>query len=174
MKKNILILLVFAAILLGCGNKKTNEAAAKDNLAPAAKSAPQAAGSSGAIDVRENMFITQLNDINLNYKTYLGRTVKIQGMFKKLHWDGKSSYFVYRRTPGCCGDDGEIGFELSWDQNYQGSIAGPDGNTYPNSNDWVEVSGELKSYEKSGFPFLYLALAELNVLGERGAEFVSR
>ena len=174
MKKNILILLVFAAILLGCGNDKKNAAGVKENPNTQVKSAPQATGSSGAIDVKENMFITQLNDINLNYKKYLGRTVKIQGMFKKLHWDGKNSYFVSRRTPGCCGDDGEIGFELSWNKDYQGSIAGPDGKTYPNANDWVEVSGELKSYEKSGFPFLYLALAELNVLGERGAEFVSR
>ena len=160
-----------AAIFLSCGNGKANEVTAGANSGAAVKTVSQAPG---IVDVRENMFLTQLNDINLNYRTYLGKTVKIQGMFKHLHWDGKDYYFVYRRTPGCCGDDGEVGFELSWNQDYQGSSTGPDGNTYPGTNDWVEARGVLRSYEKSGYPFLYLALAELNVLEERGAEFVNR
>ena len=171
MKKTTLVLLVFALIALSCGNEKKNETANNANFTASTKTQVT---TSGPIDVRENMFITQINDINLNYKTYLGRDVKIQGMFKHLSWDGKDYYYVFRKTPGCCGDDGEIGFELSWDPNFQGTKTTDDGRTYPKQNDWVEVQGKLSNYEKSGFPFLYLALSDINVMDNRGAEFVAR
>ena len=162
MKKYFFVLLVFAVIISACGNKKNNKAPETSSSDP------------NVITVRENMFITQINDINLNYKTYLGKTVKIEGMFKEFTWDGKTMYYVYRMTPGCCGDDGIIGFEMSWEEDYQGFSANPDADIFPDANEWIEVQGEIKSYEKFDYPFLYLAIAELNVLDERGAEFVSR
>jgi len=171
MKNKFFVLLMFSVMAFGCGNDKKSEKAAEGSFETLVAAVTQAPN---VIDVKENMYITQLSDINLNYKSYLGKTVKVQGIFKDLHWDGKDYYFVYRRTPGCCGDDGEAGFELSWNQNYQGSHTGDDDNTYPAKDDWVEVQGVLKSYEISGFPFLYLALAELNVLETRGEEFVRR
>ena len=171
MKKAVLILLVFAVLASGCGKKKKNEADAKADFQALVKTAPQ---TPNVIDVKENMFITQLNDIGLNYKSYLGQTVKIQGMFKETNWDGRHYCFVYRRTPGCCGDDGEAGFELSWDPNYQGNDMSAGSRVYPEKDEWVEVQGVLKSYVKSGYPFLYLALSEINVLDDRGAEFVTR
>ena len=175
MKKAVLVLLVFTVMVSGCGKKKKNEAEIKADFNALIKTAPQMpSSSSNSIDVRENMYITQLNDIGLNSKSYLGKTVKIQGMFKRTHWEGKNHSFVYRRTPGCCGDDGEAGFEISWDQDYQGDDVGPDDHVYPDRDEWVEVQGVLKSYEKLGYPFLYLALSEMNVLDQRGAEFVSR
>ena len=124
-------------------------------------------------EIGENMFITQIDDINLNYREYLGRTIKLEGLFMQNHWAGVDSYYVIRNAPGCCGDDGEVGFQVSWETPYE-EDAGDDKRTYPKTSDWVEAQGELKSYERSGIIFVYIALSELNVLEKRGAEFVNR
>ena len=171
MKKAMLFLIALVLIFSGCGKEKKGGEKSSVNYDDLIKPASL---STGPVEIKETMFITQINDVNLNYKSYLGKPVKLEGLFKHLHWNEKDSYFVYRRTPGCCGDDGEIGFELSWDENYQGSQTGPDDHIYPGRDDWVEVQGTLRNYEKSGFSFLYLALSEINVMDVRGAEFVTR
>ena len=177
MKKYVLVLLAFLVMVSGCGGKKNNEVSGNETSAGGSSGSltntPSLMQAQNVINVRENMFITQINDINLNYKTYLGKTVKIEGMFKEFQWDGKIMYYVYRKAPGCCGNDGEVGFEMSWDQNYQGYSTNLNVDT-PGINDWVEVHGVLKSYEQFDHPFLYIAIDELNVLDKRGAEFVSR
>jgi hypothetical protein len=43
---------------------------------------------------------------------------------------------------------------------------------YPKVDDWVVAQGVLKEYDEYGFPFLYLALSDLEVLDERGEAFV--
>ena len=65
-------------------------------------------------------------------------------------------------APGCCGDDGEAGFEVRWE------------GEYPEQNDWVEAVGILEAYEEEGYQYLRLALSSLTVLPTRGAEFVSQ
>ena len=170
MKKVIFVLLIIALLGIGCSDKK-NTAAASAEPAEEDSSIPD------GIDVviGERFFITQIYDISYNYKDYLGKSIKIEGLFKDRHWDGKIAYYVYRNTPGCCGNDGEIGYELSWDPEYEGGVLddNSDQRIYPNINDWVEVRGTLKRYERSGFPALYLALSELNVMDKRGKEFVA-
>ena len=171
MKKAMLVFIAAVLFVSGCGNSKKDgakSAASYDDLIKPASLA------GGTVEIKETMFITQINDINLNWKSYLGKPIKLEGMFRHLSWNGNDSYHVYRRTPGCCGDDGEIGFELSWQKDYEGSQTGPDEHVYPAKDDWVEVQGVLGKYEKSGFPFLYLALSEINVLDKRGLEFVAR
>ena len=168
MKKAVLVSIAAILLVSGCGNGK------KEVTTNVNKEVSRPSASSGIVELRENMFITQFNDINLNQKDYLGKTIKLEGMFKKLSWNDNTYSFVYRRAPGCCGDDGEVGFEVSWDENYAGISQGDDGRTYPVLNEWVEATGTLKSYNNSGYPFLFIALSDLNVLEKRGAEFVSR
>ena len=127
------------------------------------------------VEIRENMYITQINEINLNYREYLGRTIKLEGFISRNHWNDRDYYFVIRNGPNCCGDDGEVGFEITWNLDHDAT-----GNTmdqrssFPEVNDWVQAIGELKSYHYMGFNFLYLALSELNVLQTRGLENVIR
>jgi hypothetical protein len=75
---------------------------------------------------------------------------------------------VIRYGPGCCGNDGNAGFEVAWDN--QDTAGG----AYPDLDAWVEASGVLRTYEEDGYPYLYLALSSLNVLDSRGAEFVTQ
>jgi uncharacterized membrane protein YcgQ (UPF0703/DUF1980 family) len=120
------------------------------------------------IEIKEKMFIAQTNDVYLNPEDYMGKTIKLEGLFKSEQYgENAPPYcFVLRYGPGCCGYDGNAGFEVAWN--------GQAGKAYPNNDEWVEAVGVLQTYEEEGYPYLYLALSELNVLDKRGAEFVTQ
>jgi hypothetical protein len=121
----------------------------------------------GMIDIKEKMFLSQVNDVYLNANDYLGKTIKLEGIFKIDQGYEKAYYFVIRYGPGCCGYDGNAGFEVKW--------AKGKAQPYPPVDSWVEAAGELKSYEEDGFmQYLYLDLSSLKVLNKRGAEFVKQ
>jgi uncharacterized membrane protein YcgQ (UPF0703/DUF1980 family) len=123
------------------------------------------------IEIKEKLFIAQTNDVYLNAEDYLGKTIKLQGLFKKAQYETREApyCFVLRYGPGCCGYDGNAGFEVAWLR--QGGGAGHE---YPEEDDWVEAVGSLKSYTEDGYPYLYIELESLTVLEERGAEFVTQ
>ena len=117
------------------------------------------------IEIKEKMFISQVNDVYLNPEDYLGKTIKLEGLFKIEQGYDKSYCFVLRYGPGCCGYDGNVGFEVSWNKDKE--------KPYPGEDSWVEATGELKTYEEDGYAeFLYLDLVSLNVLDKRGQEKV--
>jgi zinc transport system permease protein len=117
------------------------------------------------VEIREKMFISQVNDVYLNTDDYLGKTIKLEGIFRKEQGHEKSYCFVLRYGPGCCGTDGNVGFEVAW--------ANEQAQSYPAIDSWVEATGVLKTYEEDGYDqYLYLDLSSLNVLSKRGAETV--
>jgi uncharacterized membrane protein YcgQ (UPF0703/DUF1980 family) len=119
----------------------------------------------GVVEIKEKMFLAQVNDVYLNPEDYMGKTIKLEGLFKEEQGYEKSYCFVLRYGPGCCGNDGNVGFEVAW--------AAEQAQSYPAENSWVEAAGVLKSYEEDGyFQYLYLDLVSLNVLSKRGAETV--
>ncbi|MDR2660209.1 MAG: hypothetical protein LBC27_09545 [Spirochaetaceae bacterium] len=119
------------------------------------------------LEIKEKLFIAQTNDIYLNPDEYMGRKIKLEGLFKTDKYVGvdKSYCFVLRYGPGCCGYDGTAGFEVSWPDSSGG---------YPKDNDWVEAIGVLDSYDEDGYPYIYLALESLKVMDVRGAETVTQ
>jgi hypothetical protein len=122
----------------------------------------------GFLEIKEKMFIAQTNDVYSNPEEYLGKTLKLEGVFqtqKAYTVNGDPYYFVIRYGPGCCGSDGNAGFEVMWET--------PDG-VYAQPNDWVEAVGVLKSYEEDGYPYICISLSSLKVLETRGAEFVAQ
>jgi len=132
-------------------------------LVSAKKGSP--ASEKGVIEIKEKMFISQVNDVYANKDDYLGKTIKLEGLFKMEQGYDKSYCFVLRYGPGCCGYDGNVGFEVAWDKEKE--------KPYPGEDDWVEATGELKTYEEDGeMEFLYLDLISLNVLDKRGKETV--
>jgi hypothetical protein len=123
------------------------------------------------VEIKEKMFITQTNDIYLNAEDYLGKTVKLEGIFKSYQAEGTDYCFVIRYGPGCCGNDGNAGFEVAW-QNPKAAVKV--NKTYPQEDEWVEAVGILESYVEDEYPYLIIRLASLNVKRERGAEFVTQ
>jgi zinc transport system permease protein len=186
---SLFLVVPLAALLFGCGSpglrlKKNNAGTLSVDLETAA---PWEAGDAGGavkhwlkpadrgldspvIEIKEKMFIAQVNDVYQNADDYLGKTLKIQGIFKQEHYAGIDALycFVLRYGPGCCGTDSDAGFEVAWDTSLL-----PD-KSYPQVDEWVEAVGTLDYYEEDGFPYLYLALSSLTVLDERGAEFVNQ
>lgn len=132
--------------------------------APAHGTLPIDSKNSDTIEIKEKMFIAQTNDIYLNVDDYLGKTIKYEGIFDQFTWEetGETYAYVIRYGPGCCGTDGNAGFEIIWDGDY------------PDKNDWVEVIGTLELYEENGYEYLRLRLSDLTVLPTRGAEYVSQ
>jgi zinc transport system permease protein len=124
---------------------------------------------SPVIEIKEKMFIAQVNDIYQNADDYLGKTIKLEGLFKEEKYAGIDAtyFFVLRYGPGCCGADGNAGLEVAWDEEIQDR-------PYPKVDDWVAAEGKLSYYEEDGYPYLYIALSSLEVLDTRGAEFVTQ
>ena len=191
MKKGLIISIMAAIFLLaGCKAQGDGQTAAAngDDAASATVQQPSGPSQAGAtatdastnaagqpgrgsgevVEIPEKLFLAQLNDICLNPEDYMGKTIKYQGMLTYYYWDetDKNYYLVYRKSPGCCGADGQAGFEVIWPE---GS-----GNGYPNENDWCEAIGTLESYDEFGQTYLRLRLVSLTVLQQRGAEFVSQ
>jgi uncharacterized membrane protein YcgQ (UPF0703/DUF1980 family) len=120
----------------------------------------------GIIEIREKMYLAQVNDVYLNTEDYLGKTIKLEGIFKsEQYYDDVEPYcFVVRYGPGCCGNDGLSGFEVKWDES--------SAKQYPAIESWVEATGILKMEEEGGAQYLFLDLSSLDVLKKRGAETV--
>jgi uncharacterized membrane protein YcgQ (UPF0703/DUF1980 family) len=136
------------------------------------KKANDGAASLPTLEIKDKMFISQTNDVYLNPEDYMGRRIKLEGLFKTDKYTGsdKDYCFVIRYGPGCCGNDGNVGFEVSWTDGKADKAA----DVYPNDDEWVEVVGVLDSYDEDGYPYIYLALESLTVKDERGKETVAQ
>jgi hypothetical protein len=135
--------------------------------APAAGPARVSPGD--VVKIEEKFFIAQTNDVYLNPGDYLGKTIRLEGIFKQVEYEGGGGYcIVLRYGPGCCGNDGSAGFEVSWDR------TDPNPPPYPGEDEWVEAEGVLDYYREDDYPYLYLDLLSLRVKETRGAEFVSQ
>jgi uncharacterized membrane protein YcgQ (UPF0703/DUF1980 family) len=136
------------------------------------KKASSGAANLPTLEIKDKMFISQTNDVYLNPEDYMGRRIKLEGLFKTDKYTGsdKDYCFVIRYGPGCCGYDGTAGFEVSWTEGRADKAAA----AYPSDDDWVEAVGVLDSYDEDGYPYIYLALESLTVKDERGKETVAQ
>ncbi len=148
MKKFGILFLSMVILLAGCG------------------SSDETAGSDGdMIVVQEKLFIQQINDVYYNVDEYIGKQIKYEGFFD-FYYDVENEYFYYyvlRYGPGCCGDDGNVGFEVVWED-------GSD--DFPEYDEWVEVVGTVETYEEDDYEYVRLKLSSLEVLDERGNDTV--
>lgn len=121
----------------------------------------------GIIEIRETMFLTHINHIYMNSRSYLGRTIRLEGVFIQQQWGRQNLQIVFRRTPdSCCGVPGMVGFEVAWAENQ--------GQAFPESGSWVEATGVFRVGQRGTQRYYFLELLSLNVLERRGAEFVMR
>lgn len=112
---------------------------------------------SNIVEIREKMFIQQCNDIYINPEQYQGKIIQMEGIYDEFQADGNVSRLIYRRSPGCCGDDGMVGFLFI----YSGEM--------PKPNDWIKVSGTIDTVNNT----VIMNIAQLEILKLRGAEFVA-
>lgn len=125
----------------------------------------EASGDKIDLDITEAMYVTMINAIYTNPQKYLGKTVRIQGMFSAQYFQPTDTtyYYVYRVGPGCCGNDGSMcGFEFT------GNTKGLE------DNDWIDVTGTLDSYDENGVSYLTLRTKSVEVKTTRGKESVAQ
>ena len=85
------------------------------------------------LEIKDNFFIEQTNDIYYNMNDYLGKTIKIEGfIYNYKDSNGDTCYCVIRNTPGCCGNDGLAGLDIRYYDDY------------PEVNTWVEIIGVVE------------------------------
>ena len=117
---------------------------------------------SDVLEIGEKMFLTRINDMYFNFDTYKDKTIVVEGMYALLYSTNGEERIpaVYRRGPGCCGNDGWGGFLLKYD----GDL--------PEENEWICVTGTPELEKDGYFMNLYLNVSSIEVKEERGAEFV--
>jgi hypothetical protein len=127
------------------------------------RSAPTA-DESGILMIREKLFIQQCNDVYLNPDEYVGRTIRLEGIYDEYldEESGETSRYVIRYGPGCCGYDGMAGFEFMYD-----------GETKPKQDDWIEATGIVELVGPESESYVVLRLSGLRVMDTRGEEYVS-
>lgn len=121
---------------------------------------------SAPLEIKDRFFIALCDDIMTNPRNYAARKIKLAGIYAifQLSDDAPAFTNIIRRAPGCCGDDGYIGFEVICPAN---QIAAQPG-------DWVEGIGSVEPTEETGLGFARLRLDTLEVLPKRGKEFVTQ
>lgn len=88
------------------------------------------------IEIKDKLFIESTNEIYVNLKEYIGKYIKIEGlMYNYENEDGKMCHAVIRHTPGCCGNDGIAGLNISYDKEY------------PKDDTWVCVQGKINEWK---------------------------
>ncbi|MDR1885966.1 MAG: hypothetical protein LBQ56_06785 [Synergistaceae bacterium] len=122
------------------------------------------ADESGVLVIRERLFIQQCNDVYLNPDEYVGRTVRLEGIYDEFpdEESGETFRYVIRYGPGCCGNDGMAGFEFKYD-----------GEASPRQDDWIEATGTVELAGPVDEEYVILRLSSLKIMDKRGAEFVS-
>lgn len=111
------------------------------------------------IEIRERMFVEQVNDVYLNPGDYLNKLIKYQGFYYIHEEFGEEFHYIARNGPGCCANDTLVGFEVPLDDRL------------PEEDDWVEVVGKVQLLEDEGL--LVFQIRDITVLEERGQDTVS-
>ena len=115
------------------------------------------------VEIRDKLFIAQVNEIYTNLDEYLDKLIRYEGLFDAFRYeDGGMVYMVIRYGPGCCGNDGNVGFEVISDE------------PYPNQDDWVRVEGMLERYEEWGETYVRLRVSVFEIMEEWGEAYVDQ
>lgn len=119
------------------------------------------ANTNNMVEITDNFFIEQTNDLYINLNDYIGKTIKIEGLvYSYQDSNGDICYAVIRNTPGCCGSDGLAGLDIRYDEDY------------PEEDTWVEVIGVVGTDTMYGNKIPAIQVSSMKVK-EKGKTFVT-
>lgn len=113
-----------------------------------------------AIVLKDNYFITQLNDIYYNMNDYIDREIEIEGFPMKSD-DGTT--FVGRYGPGCCSNDGYAYIEYMYNEPLD----------LVEEKDWIKVKGKIKKTMQGNETYIYILATSVEKLSVRGIDRVT-
>jgi uncharacterized membrane protein YcgQ (UPF0703/DUF1980 family) len=81
MKRIVLVTMICSILIVSCstGKGNKNNAGTQSVILPASLVQPVDDGK--IVEIQEKMFIAQTNDIYLNPEDYIGKTIKLEGLF---------------------------------------------------------------------------------------------
>lgn len=125
---------------------------------------PNIAEKDGVIEIGDDFYLTHLMHLFNNFEEYKDKKIKIEGMYSKFQSLDKTLTIqaVYRKAPGCCGDDGWGGLYIEYD------------GVSPQPDEWVEVIGSVRFSKDNNQYGVILVADSLKILAKRGKEFVDR
>jgi len=117
--------------------------------------------------LKDRLFVQQVNDIHLNSQNYQDKIIQIEGFFGKYK-DEKNveRYSVYRKTAGCCGYDGSVGFEFVYKK----------GKLSFKEDDWIYVEAHIVKSKDVVYDYDYIYLDAISVVPKdkgKAKEFVN-
>ncbi|MGI6746227.1 MAG: hypothetical protein ACOX45_08870 [Acutalibacteraceae bacterium] len=114
------------------------------------------------INITEKLYVSWINEIYTSTDQYLGRTIKIEGMFAKEVSTPKNILLCFTGWVPVAAETTGLCVVLSL----------PQAVNIRRENDWIEVVGTLEVYEENGNKFLTLSNSKITVKQERGLEVV--
>lgn len=115
------------------------------------------------IVLKDNYFDTQIADINLNFDTYEGKTIEIEGMyFKNTPYTFVGRYSLSNLCPTC--PSGYSYFEYEWKGDKEIKLE--------EEKDWIKVIGTLRK-GNDGVEYYYIDVASIEIMKERGNDTVT-
>lgn len=173
MKLRILpLFLIIALLFAGCSSSaETNISTQESSAAPSSEAETEETTVDNTdvevTEITEKLFSQQIDYIYFNPSDYIGTTISYEGMYDLVESGYSEETYeflpcVYRFGPGgCCGNDSLVGFEINWN------------GEEPEANAWVRVTGEIDYTDHWGMQYLILNVTSLEVLDERGEEYVT-
>ena len=118
--------------------------------------------------IGDNLYDTQIADININFSQYSGKTIEIEGMYmQNMDYTFVGRFSTSNLCPTC--PQGVSYFEYEWD-----------GDQTPKLTDtvsWIKVKGTLASgrdfIEGEFVPYYYIKANSIEVMNERGIDTVN-
>lgn len=158
----LLMAILLAIGLSACASEKAMKQSGAAAGALQGTSEP-AADEEEKIEIPEKLFAEQINHMYFYPEDYLGKTIVYEGIFDTYTLEATQEEipYVFRYGPGCCANDANVGFEVSWDQDY------------PAPNAWVYIEGVLTQTNHGGISNLMLELNVMEVKETRGQENVA-
>ena len=147
MKKFIFVLLSISLLLFtGCVNKEKSE------------SGDISSEKNNNVDVdltilSSTMVYAEVFNILAKPDSYIGKTVKLNGLFYSSYYEDSMYYFVViTDATSCCPQ----GLEFVWNRKYP--------EDYPDERSKIEVTGVFSSYDELGETYYHLLVEDLRVL----------
>jgi len=142
MKKFLFLIMIFYPLLAaGCADNAGAKRGADVDLT----------------EMSSTMVYAEVYNIMTNPDEYMGKTIKMSGLYYASYYDLTDLYYHYvvvEDATACCAQ----GLEFVWD----GEHAYPD--DYPEEQTNIEVAGVFGSYDELGRTYYFITVGEINVI----------
>jgi len=153
MNKKISLLLLASLVFVGCNSTKVQEN----------ETQVKASEQNDIVEIDDESFIQQMEEIHANLDEYEGKTVSYEGFVAKVGEEGKE-YTVVRNYDSPH-EDHTHAIYVGLYSIYEGE--------WPAEDAWVRVTGKIREKNMDGQVYPAIEVEELKIMDVRGQEKVN-